>query len=128
MLCKCGSKKDYVECCGRLIEDGLLAKTPEQLMRSRYVAYSKAKIDYILATMQCRALDGFNEIEAKEWAQSVKWLKLEVVQTYQDEAGHGFVEFNAYYRHNNKKYCLHELSEFCQDSERWFYIGVADGK
>ena len=40
-------------------------------MRSRYVAYSQARIEYIQATMRERALLGFDAQEAKEWALSV---------------------------------------------------------
>ena len=93
-------------------------------MRSRYVAYSQARIEYIKATMRERALLGFDAKEAEEWALSVKWLKLNVLQHYKLSELHAVVEFCAEYRVDNKKQRLHEISEFRQENGRWYYIGM----
>lgn len=124
--CNCGSKQNYLSCCGRFIEDGNFPATAEELMRSRYVAYSMAKIEYIQATMRERALLSFDVTEAKEWALSVKWLKLEVLQHYELSEFYAIVEFCANYRVQNKKQHLHEISEFRQENGRWYYIGMFD--
>ena len=38
--CVCGSRQQFSECCEPLLNEVQPAKTPEQLMRSRYSAYS----------------------------------------------------------------------------------------
>ena len=48
--CPCGSQKSYNECCEPLVTWKTDASTPEQLMRARYSAYAKEKIDFILNT------------------------------------------------------------------------------
>lgn len=91
-------------------------------MRSRYTAYTQANIDYIASTMRDRALVDFEAKEAKRWASSVKWLRLEVLKSGSD-GNSGFVEFRAYYSYRNQMQVLHELSEFRKEEGRWFYVG-----
>lgn len=50
MNCPCKSSNPYHECCEPLHLGKRHAKTPEELMRSRYAAYAKKKIDYIIKT------------------------------------------------------------------------------
>ena len=69
-LCPCGSQHLYDSCCGLYLDKKQKPQTPEQLMRSRYTAYSVANIDYIKNTMQGNPLIGFNEQEAEKWAKS----------------------------------------------------------
>jgi SEC-C motif-containing protein len=40
--CICGSSKPFKKCCQRFLSGDRLAKTPEQLMRSRYSASTVA--------------------------------------------------------------------------------------
>ena len=127
MLCPCGSKKLYLKCCEPFISCRSTPTTPEELMRSRYTAYTQANIEYIVRTMQGRALEGFDPVDAKEWAKGLKWLGLDVLNAYDlPEVGHASVEFKAWYRFNARKHCLHELSEFSFVNGRWYYIGMQD--
>ena len=120
-LCPCGSKNEYKNCCQIFIDRIKLPKTPEQLMRSRYTAYSLANIDYIQETMCGDALQDFDALDARDWALSVKWLKLEVIRSSMPTECTGIVEFIAYYRYQNKKHRLHEVSQFELIDQRWYY-------
>ena len=122
-LCPCGSRLEYSSCCQSFIDGKLLPPTPEQLMRSRYTAYSLVNIDYIQETMRGDALQDFDAVDAKDWAQSVKWLKLEVIRSSTIAEDKGIVEFIAYYRYQNKKQKLHEISQFELIDQRWYYTG-----
>ncbi len=123
-LCPCGSKLEYINCCQSFIDHKLIPETPEQLMRSRYTAYSLANIDYIQETMLGDALQDFDAMDAREWAQSIKWLKLEVIRSNMIAENKGIVEFIAYYRYQNKKHQLHEISQFELINQRWYYTGM----
>lgn len=125
--CPCGSGNLYKSCCGLYIDQQHLPKTPEQLMRSRYTAYSLANIEYISKTMQGPAALLFDPVSAKEWAQKAQWLKLEVLNSKCDpqNSKKGFVEFRAHYRLDHQEHCIHELSEFQLQDEQWYYV---DGK
>ena len=126
MLCPCKSEKKYAQCCEPFILGKQLPNTPDQLMRSRYTAYTQANIDYIIATMKDAALKGFDKASAKQWAESVTWMKLKVLRAYIDPAisDRGFVEFKAYYRYKKQMHVMHEFSEFKKADDRWFYIGA----
>ncbi len=69
MHCPCKSEKEYAQCCEPFIIGNQLPNTPEQLMCSRYTAYTQANIDYIVATMKGAALKDFDKASAKQWAK-----------------------------------------------------------
>lgn len=120
--CPCGSQKNYDDCCGEYLDKEQLPQTPEQLMRSRYTAYSQGKIDYIKNSMKGKALIGFNEQEAGKWAKSVTWLNLEVIQSRMASVNVGYVEFIARFSDQNQEKFIHELSEFHKIDDQWFYV------
>lgn len=124
--CPCGSQKNYSDCCEKLI-NGEKAATAEQLMRSRYVAYTQANIDYIEKTHDKATRKDLDLDVAKQWAQGSEWLGLDVVSTEagQEDNDTGLVEFKAHYRVNGERQQHHELSEFVKKDGEWFYH---DGK
>lgn len=124
--CPCCSKLDYEVCCKPYHDDRLIPQTPEALMRSRYSAYALANIDYIKKTMQGKPLANFNEQDAKIWANSVKWLKLSVINAYETTSNQGYVEFIARFIEKGQHHQFHELSEFRWFDGRWFYVDGVD--
>lgn len=119
-LCSCGSNINYMDCCGRFISGKQLPTTPEALMRSRYTAYTQGNIGYITQTMTGPAAVNFNVNETKAWAQQITWIRLEVLNTAQDNI-YGTVEFRAHYLLQHKNCIMHEVSEFeCVDG-KWYY-------
>lgn len=127
MICPCGSNLEFNACCGAIISGDKIASTAEQLMRSRYSAYTLANIDYIIVTMRGNAAENFDPVNAKQWAISVKWIGLKVINTKQGltEDDIGWVEFKARYKENGKMQLIHELSEFHRIDGLWYYV---DGK
>jgi SEC-C motif-containing protein len=123
--CPCGTNKNYGQCCGRFISGQQSASTPEELMRSRYTAYTEVNIDYIVRTMKDPANQNFNPEETRHWAQQIQWLQLNVISTSQQNH-EGKVEFIAQYSHQNKEYSLHEISLFRLDNKQWFYLDGYD--
>jgi SEC-C motif-containing protein len=121
-LCPCQSEQNFDQCCGPFLEQREVPQTPEQLMRSRYTAYSLAKVDYIKQTMKGSPLMSFNSLEAKEWAQRVTWVGLKVIQSYMESSVVGFVEFSARLIERKQLKIIHELSEFHKDGSCWFYV------
>lgn len=119
--CNCGSQKNYADCCERFLSGKEHPHTPEELMRSRYTAYTLGNIDYIMRTMKSPAADDFNAEETKEWSKQVKWLKLEVLNSSPFDTK-GYVEFMAHFTYADKKQVIHERSEFILENGRWYYI------
>lgn len=67
-FCPCGSQLEFSNCCGPYLNlsEKILPQTPESLMRSRYSAYTLAKIDYIAKKMTEKAAKNFNADSAKK--------------------------------------------------------------
>ena len=120
--CPCGSGATLNECCRRYISGSERAETPEALMRSRYTAYTMANIPYIQLTMKGKAAVGYQPESAVQWAQSVTWLGLRVLNSYMKGDDRGFVEFVAVFSHEGREQQIHELSEFQKIKGIWYYM------
>jgi SEC-C motif domain protein len=124
-LCPCDSRRTYGLCCRRFIEEDFLPATAEQLMRSRYTAYTQANMGYIQQTMIGKALENFDPRDAQAWALGVKWKKLKVLKAGNiSKPNKAYVEFIATYQEKGEIQELHEKSEFLQQDGRWFYSGL----
>lgn len=121
-LCPCGSGLHYSTCCGVYIDGGIPASTPEALMRSRYSAYTMAKIAYIKKTMCGHALSGFHPGEAKRWARRVEWVGLRVLKVIPESEHQGYVEFIASFREDGVLQSIHEMSRFERVEGVWYYV------
>ena len=95
-------------------------------MRSRYTAYTQANMDYIENTMQGPARKKFDRHLAKQWAKSVEWLGLVVLDAaYVLGSSIAYVEFQANYRYQGSLQQCHEKSEFrLMDGVWYYYDGV----
>lgn len=122
-LCPCGSKKQYQYCCGKYLSGKATAETAEKLMRSRYTAFCKGDINYLIATLHP---DKRTQSDRTELAKSIKntqWLSLTILDTNNGKKNDsvGYVEFEAVYQ-VNKPEQLHERSKFVKDNSKWFYL------
>jgi SEC-C motif-containing protein len=114
--CPCGGGA-YARCCGRFIDNGEPPRTAEELMRSRYTAYTLRNEPYLKATWHSSTRPG----EAVAQDEGVKWLGLEVRR--QAQAGDdAIVEFVARYKVGGRAHRLHEVSRFVREGGRWFYL------
>ena len=118
--CPCGSKKQYVSCCGRYLDNNEIPATAEALMRSRYTAYTLLREDYLLTTWHIStrpvALHLTNDAQSK-------WISLVVKHHVQQDAEHAIVEFVARYKVGGRAHRIHEVSRFERECRRWFYVG-----
>jgi len=124
-ICPCGSHVSYEKCCGSFITGEELPKSPEQLMRARYTAFTQANVDYIVKTMRKDAVDDFNPENTRQWAQQVEWVGLEVLNAppVTNKKQTATVEFIASYRQQGKLQNIREVSEFKYSKDRWYYTG-----
>lgn len=117
--CPCGSGLAYPGCCGPFIAGTALPRTAEQLMRSRYTAYTLNNQDYLSATWH----PGTRPPDLTEEKQ-VTWLGLKIVATESggpDDQG-GEVEFIARFKIGGRAFRLHERSRFERRQGRWVYL------
>lgn len=120
--CPCGNPKTFGQCCGRFLDGGQLAKTPEQLMRSRYSAYALGGYgDYLLQTWFPATAQGLDAASLSQ--RSLDWYRLEVLDKSQ-QGDKGTVEFRAYYHQGDGEHgVMHEKSSFVRAGGRWLYVG-----
>ena len=118
-ICPCGSQKNYLDCCEPFIIGKQICATPEQLMRSRYSAYTQVNLDYIKATMRGNALLGFQEQNTLRWAKRVRWIGFKVIRSV---ISSGIVEFEAGYVDGTKLCYNHLRREFVLTEGRLHYV------
>ena len=124
-LCACCSGKMYELCCYVFISGTLRPATAEELMRSRYTAYARCEVLYIVNTTHLSTRGQYNPKAIKEWAASSVWKKLEIISTKEGASTDaiGYVEFKAYYSDSEgQNHIHHEYSTFKKHDRNWFFV------
>jgi SEC-C motif-containing protein len=122
--CPCGGGV-YRSCCGLLHRGEQRAETAEQLMRSRYSAFARGEVDYLLATHHEPDVPAQQRRRAMvRSCRQTRWLGLTVLAVRAGGPGdlEGTVQFEARYRGG----ILKETSLFARrDADPagdWLYI------
>lgn len=125
--CPCGSGKQADACCDPILAGERRAATALELMRSRYTAYVRGNVDYLLATHapdeDFDAAARRREIEI--FTRATLWLGLEIIAT--ERGGKrdrdGIVEFVAAGVTRGKPFRQHERSRFRHGPDgEWLYV------
>lgn len=125
MNCNCGSKLDFSTCCEPFLTGQKLPTSAEQLMRSRYTAYTIENLDYIQSTLAPESKRDFDFNGTKKWAAQSKWLGLEILSTKKgaESDQKGEVEFMAKYSQNGEVFEHHEVSHFRKNEKgQWLFV------
>ena len=122
-LCPCGSRKAYQYCCGLYLSGKKKPETAEKLMRSRYSAFYKGNVDYLIATLDPAKRQDKDRAELSQSIGKTKWLGLTVIDTQQGKKkdSTGIVEFEAVFQ-GEQLGQLHERSRFSKHNGQWFYV------
>lgn len=120
-LCRCDSGKPFARCCGPFLSGREQARTPKQLMRSRYTAYALGGHgDYLLKTWHPSTLGPLSAEILDE--VTLDWRGLEILD--EDQKGdRGRVDFKAtYVDADGKSHIHHEHSAFLRVKGKWLYV------
>ena len=124
--CPCGSGAPEAACCGPIIA-GAPAPSAVALMRSRYTAYVRGHIDYLVASHDESTRGEIDREAVESWSRDSQWLGLEIVAT--DRGGPaddtGVVEFIPRGKSRGTPFAHHERSRFRLRGEHWYFV---DGK
>ena len=119
MNCPCCSGKSYEECCKPFHTNEKFPPIAEVLMRSRFSAFAIPNGEYLMETTLPSKRKLHNKEDLQNWGEMNQWTKLEIIQNPTLNQ----VEFKAYYKDEKGKMQLHhELSDFEQIDNRWFYV------
>jgi SEC-C motif-containing protein len=129
--CPCGGAA-FATCCGPFLAGDAIPPTAEQLMRSRYTAYTRGDEAYLRATWHPSTLPAGPIVDPDERLQ---WLGLEVKSALRlrqrkanlpETPDRDTVEFVASYKIAGRAHRLHEVSRFVRERDggvaRWFYL------
>ena len=117
--CPCESGALFEACCGPLLSGTAMAATAEALMRSRYTAYVRAAIPYLLETWHPSTRPQEIDVDAMP-----HWCGLEILACDQGGEGdtQGWVEFRATALAEGRLLVLRERSRFVRDEGAWRYV------
>jgi len=110
----------FESCCGRYHAGPLhlQAPTAEALMRSRYSAFVRGDLTYLLATWHPDTRPATLDPDPP----GLRWLGLEVRRHADQDADHATVEFVARSKLQGRAHRLHETSRFVRLDGRWHYL------
>lgn len=120
--CDCGSGEAYTLCCGPYLAGDARPAQPEQLMRSRYTAFCRQDVDYLIATLHPSQRKPDDRKLLTETGGETEWLSLRVLTASPVRGNAGTVEFVVYYRHQGKVAQMREQSNFVREAGRWYYV------
>lgn len=93
-------------------------------MRSRYSAYCRGEVDYLVATTAVETRDQHPAAAIRDWNRGIEWLALQINETAAGKPADtgGTVDFTAIYRENGRIRTLRELSRFVRKDGNWYYL------
>ncbi len=122
--CPCGTGQPEPSCCGPYLA-GARAPTAPALMRSRYAAYVRGAIDYLVATHHEATRAQLDVPAMTRWSHDTVWQGLEIVATERGGADDdtGVVEFIARGVTRGTPFAQRERSTFRKVDGAWYYEG-----
>jgi len=117
-ICPCQSGLSYSQCCQPLLENKQLAHTAEQLMRSRYSAFSLQNRSYLFKTWHKDFCPKYIDFQA-----GMNWIGLKIIaqENGQLEDHQDMVHFRAFFKYEGKLEVLEEVSHFSKVNGEWLY-------
>ena len=124
-VCPCGTGHSYSQCCEPCIRGIRRPLSAEELMRSRYSAYVKAEVEYVMQSTHPEKRGDCDEKAIRSWALNSTWEGLEILGTNKgtDEDLEGTVEFKAHFTEDKIKKNVYENAFFVKLDGKWYYSG-----
>lgn len=122
--CPCGTESGFDRCCGPLLGGERTAETAEELLRSRYTAFTLHDIDYVERTTHPEGLEDFDRSVARKWATDSEWLGLEVLEVSGGAAedDEGEIEFVAEFVQDGRNVSHREVAAFARHEGCWRFL------
>eukprot|EP00890_Picochlorum_soloecismus_P004202 jgi/Picsp_1/4783/NSC_02151-R1_sec-c motif domain protein len=101
--CPCGSGRSYANCCKKYHTGEKLPDTAEGLMRSRYTAYAKGLVDYVVQTTHPDNPAAKEDIktlrdDVRATCDKITWDKLVILEKESGDEDEAFVTFKTYFK------------------------------
>ena len=124
--CRCHSGKQEKRCCGPL-HAGKAAPRPVALMRSRYAAYAKGLVRYVMDTTHPdsphRTLDPTAwATDLQAFSRRTTFERLQILDAPEPDGDEAFVTFRATLTQDGRDVGFTERSRFLRVDGRWLYV------
>ncbi len=128
--CPCQSGKKFANCCQPLLSYKKLATSAEQLMRSRFTAYTHSNWKYVFKTWHQSTRPSLAELRSGGESDTIKWLSLKLIRCEEGLPGDttGLVQFVATYTDQKGIQQLKESSTFVFEQNKWLYLTALESK
>ena len=127
--CPCGSGQHYAVCCAPLHQGLVMADTAEQLMRSRYSAFARGEVDYLIKTHLDRENSPARQRrDLRLNCRQTRWVELRIQAVQGGGSGDltGSVCFEADFKEAGQRRTLKETSLFERHDRlpegAWLYV------
>ncbi len=123
--CRCHSRRQEHRCCGPW-HGGQPAPTPQALMRSRFSAYARGLVDYILVTTDPAGPHyGSDEAawraQVQQFCDGTRFDGLRILEAPEPSDDEGFVTFRAELAQAGEDVSFTERSRFLLTDGCWRY-------
>ena len=123
--CRCHSRKVENRCCGPF-HAGKPAPTPEALMRSRFAAYAKCLVDYVVETTDPEGPQWEGDLATwreriAAFCEGTRFVGLDILDAPPASGDEGFVTFRAVLTQGGRDATFAERSRFTRVDGRWRY-------
>lgn len=124
MPCPCGSGNSYENCC-YAYHQGKIPETALSLMRSRYSAYAKGNVDYLINTTHPENPERLKSAilwrkRVESFCEKTQFASLEIVDV-ENSTEEAFVTFIAEMYQDSKDVTFTEKSRFIKQDGKWLY-------
>lgn len=123
-LCPCSSERAFEACCGPYLRHEADPPTAEALMRSRYTAFTRHDLDYVVESHHPDSRKGIDRAMTRRWMTESEWLGLDVetVSAGGPDDEQGTVDFVARYRMMGREVPHREHAIFKRHQGRWYFV------
>lgn len=123
MQCYCGSGQPFADCCQPLLNGLQVAKSCEQLMRSRYSAFCHGDAEYLQQSCVPALRETQSPTALQPFIADTHFTQLQILDFSPPDpaATHGFVEFKVCFIQGHQLHSFQEHSEFELIQGQWFY-------
>lgn len=123
--CRCHSRKQEHRCCGPL-HNGQRASTPLALMRSRYAAYAKGLVEYIIETTDPQGPHWQTDVqtwsaEIRRFCSDTRFEGLTILSSSPPEHDSATVSFHVQLSRGSQDVSFSEKSTFRLVEGNWKY-------
>ncbi|KAG0564351.1 hypothetical protein KC19_8G103500 [Ceratodon purpureus] len=132
LTCPCGGgeeRREFADCCARY-HGGVVEPDALTLMKARFSAYARSKVDYVVRTTHPENPDFGGEKEladdVRATCERLRFTRLEILDDETPSEDEAFVSFRVTYalikggRGGDKQHLV-EKSRFVKEGDRWLY-------